>query len=175
MSTSTMSVAGEERGIAARFLMAGAVVAALDGLFAVGLCMSVNQTCTPARVFQSIAAGLLGRPAAYDGGMATALLGVALHLTVAFGWTTVYLLAVRYVPWLARAVRTRLGRLEVALVFGAIIWLVMDLVVIPLSQARQTPVSSPFFWVVLAEHPVLVAFPMVALLGDGRAGRRAAA
>ena len=173
MSTSTMSVPGEERSITARFLTAGAVVAALDGLFAVGLCMTVNKTCTAARVFQSIAAGLLGRTAAFDGGFATALLGVALHFTVAFGWTTVYLLAVRRSPWLARTVRTRLGMIEVAIVIGAIIWLVMDLVVIPLSHARQTPLSSPFFWLVLAEHPILVAFPMIAIVGDGRPAPRA--
>jgi hypothetical protein len=43
----------------------------------------------PLRLLQGIAAGVLG-PKSFQGGMATALLGLALHFVIAFGAATLY-------------------------------------------------------------------------------------
>ena len=68
-------------------------VAVLDGLDAIvffGL-----RGVSPTRIFQGIAAGLLGRQAAIQGGVATAMLGVALHFVVALGIVSTYYAASR--------------------------------------------------------------------------------
>src|SRR2546425_922213 len=48
----------------------------------------------PMRLLQGIASGLLG-PKAFDGGLATALLGLLCHFVIAFGAATVYFVASR--------------------------------------------------------------------------------
>src|SRR3982751_966851 len=73
-------------------LYGGLVVGILDGLFALifyGLILGAPTL----RIFQSVAAGLLGRPAAIEGGVRTFLLGLLLHFIVATCIAAVYYLA----------------------------------------------------------------------------------
>ena len=53
-------------------------------------------------MWQSIASGLLGK-AAYEGGSATAPLGLALHFFIAFVMALVYVLAARRLPCSCRS------------------------------------------------------------------------
>jgi hypothetical protein len=101
------------------------LVGSLDALDAI-VVFGLRSGATPTRIFQGIAAGLLG-PAARQGGTPTALLGVVLHFTVAFGIVTTYVLCSRMVPALNR--RPWL----VGPLFGTAAYFVMNLVVIPLS------------------------------------------
>jgi len=80
----------------------------------------------PAAVWQSVAAGLLGK-ASYDGGPATAFLGLALHLCVAFVMALVYVRAARHLPVLLQR-PVLLGAL-----YGLLLYAVMNFVVVPLS------------------------------------------
>ena len=166
MSTASLSVA-RRRSNARTVLTAGAVVGVLDGLFAVSLCMVRNPACEVPRVFQGIAVGLIGR-ASLDGGMATAALGVLLHFTIATIWATIYAVVVRRAPVLQQFVRTKLGVVTIATVFGAIVWLTMNLVVVPLSQARPTPVFTTVWFILLIGHPVVVGLPITLIVRDGR-------
>jgi len=50
---------------------------------------------------QSIASGLLG-PQAYEGGVATAILGVVLHFVIAIGAAAVFYLLSRKLPFLTQ-------------------------------------------------------------------------
>jgi len=82
-------------------LYGGLVVGILDLLFAFtfyGLILGVPSL----RIFQSVAAGLLGRTAAIEGGVRTFLLGILLHFVVATCIATVYYLASRMLPVLIR-------------------------------------------------------------------------
>jgi len=144
--------------------MAGLVVGVLDGLFAVGVCVTAGTGCVPIRVFWGIAAGVIGRDAALAGGLTTAALGVGLHLLIATIWATLYFLA--YQRWAAvrRLVESPYGVIKVAVLFGFLVYLVMDFVVLPLSHARQTPITSRFFWIILLGHPVFAAAPIVLLV-----------
>lgn len=66
----------------------GLIVGILDGLFAFvfyGMILGVK----PLRIFQSVAAGLLGR-ASYEGGVATFSFGLLLHFVVATCIAAVY-------------------------------------------------------------------------------------
>ena len=83
----------------------------------------------PIRIFQSIAAGLLGKEAARAGGWGTAALGIALHFVIAFGAVGTYALVARKIPALLRHPWV-LGPL-----YGLLVYAVMTFVVLPLSAA----------------------------------------
>ena len=105
--------------------LATLTVGVLDGLDAIiffGL-----RGATPTRIFQAIAAGVLGRQAAVQGGVTTALLGVALHFVVAFGIVGTYFLASVKI----RALTTH--PVICGAIYGVLAYLTMNDVVIPLS------------------------------------------
>ena len=147
-----------------RVFLAGATVALLDGLFAVVLYVYIVPVTTPGRIFQGIAAGLLGRDAALAGGARTVALGVALHCTVAYGWTTVYYVLLNGFDWLCDAVETTRGKLIVGALFGATIWLGMNYVVVPLAGLKVAPLSGWRFWVQLVWHMIALGPPIVAIV-----------
>jgi hypothetical protein len=99
-------------------------VALLDGLEPV--IFVALRGGQPMRVFQSIAAGLLGRDA-FTGGIRTVLLGMALHLFIASVVVVVYWLASRRIPALARK------PFVYGPLYGLVVYAVMNFVVIPLS------------------------------------------
>ena len=134
-------------------LLTALAVAIADGLFPIIVNFNRLHWAAPRRVFQSVAAGLLGKPS-FDGGVPTALLGVALHCTIALIWTSIYALIVRRLGVVQRLVRTTGGTILVGVVYGAVIWCSMDFIVIPLSRATFTPVSKPAFWQQFIWHMV---------------------
>jgi hypothetical protein len=109
------------------WLLAGTLDITTAILFYVG-----PSSARAARLLQGIASGLLGARA-FDGGAMTALLGLALHFLIALIWTLVFLVAF---PTLG-ALRRHLVMIGIA--YGIIVWLVMNLVVLPLSNVARGP------------------------------------
>jgi uncharacterized membrane protein YagU involved in acid resistance len=122
----------------ARAILLGTlVVGTLDALDAV-VFFGLRNGTTPTRIFQSIAAGLLGR-ASFSAGLHSAALGVILHFVVAFGIATTYILASATVPILRRR------WILCGAIFGVGAYFFMNLVVIPLSAiGPQRLAFSPF-------------------------------
>src|SRR5882724_1081987 len=60
----------------------------------------IQSGAKPVRILQSVAAGLIGRNAAVQGGWKTALLGAALHFFIAFTVAAVYYTASRRIPFM---------------------------------------------------------------------------
>jgi len=119
---------------------AGALVA---GTLAVGVLDILDafiffglRGARPVGILQSIASGVLGR-AAYQGGLRTATLGLLLHFVIAFGVVATYLLATRLIPALNR--RPWLY----GLLYGVVVYAVMNLVVVPLSAAALGSGPTP--------------------------------
>jgi len=113
------------------FVAGGITVGALDLLDAFvffGL-----RGVAPARILQSIAAGVLGRDA-IGGGTPVLLLGVALHFLIAFTIVGIYFVATRRAPALHR------HPIIFGAVYGIVAYLVMNYVVVPLSA---TPGGGP--------------------------------
>lgn len=136
---------------AIRAILSGAlIVALLDGLYAIIL--FALRGVTPDRVFQGIAAGVLGRDA-FRGGMATAALGLALHVFIALVVVATYLaMSLRL-----RALHTRpvlFGPL-----YGVVVYAFMNLVVIPLSAAGGARPAWPMVLGGLAIHMFGVGLP----------------
>jgi len=107
----------------------------------------------PIRVFQSIAAGLLGRPA-FEGGGATAMLGGVIHFFNAFSIVTVYHVAASRISALTRR------PVPCGLAYGVAVFLFMYYVVLPLSALNARP---PYPWPTMVNgvliHALAVGLP----------------
>ncbi|MEP6691691.1 MAG: hypothetical protein ABJD07_11070 [Gemmatimonadaceae bacterium] len=150
-----------------RIVLAGLVVAVVDFAYVYVLWVLVLQKIGVQRLAQSIATGLLGNYA-LTGGAATALVGLALHALIAYAWTVGFWLVLRASGTIQRWTYVSTGAAAVGVAYGALIWLAMDLVVLPLSRARPTPVASGIFWLNLVEHMLLVGPPLVLILTNAR-------
>jgi hypothetical protein len=107
---------------------------------------------TPVRILQSIAAGLLGRDA-FRGGPATAALGALLHFFIAFGIVCVYYLVSRRLGILTR------HPVLCGLLYGVVVFVIMNRVVIPLSAAATGQMSPPVLVNGLLIHALGVGLP----------------
>jgi hypothetical protein len=154
-----------------RLLAAGVLVGVLDGAFAVVLYAYVLRLCSGPQVFQSIAGAVLG-PAAFRGGGRTAALGLLLHFTVAGGWTVVYAVLWTGSGRLRDLTSSTRGALAAGAAFGILVWLAMDLAVVPLTLAKPTPLRSPIFAILLAWHAIGVGIPIALIIREP--ARRAA-
>ncbi|HZZ40376.1 MAG TPA: hypothetical protein VFE06_14670 [Acidobacteriaceae bacterium] len=89
---------------------------------------------TPEQIFQYIASGLTG-PWAFRAGMVSVVLGVAIHYTIALAWTALYFIA-------AGRWRVLVRRPVVCgLVYGALVYVAMNFVVLPLTRVPHARVA----------------------------------
>lgn len=147
---------------------AGTLTALTDGVFSSCLSVFAYQS-TVTRLFQGVAAVLLGGQA-FTGGRATATLGVAMHVGVAFAWSAFFQMVVLRSSWVSTLLKSPCGVVKVAAVYGPFVWLVMSLVVIPLFVHRA-PTLGVRWWVQLVGHAPFVGAPIVA--SSWRDARRA--
>lgn len=163
MITNDSESAGNETPVArARafdtILYGGLLVGIFDLLFAFtfyGLILGAK----PLRIFQSVAAGVLGRERSYAGGVKTFLFGLLLHFVVATCIAAVYFLTTRILPIVLRQ------PVVSGLLYGMIAYLGMNYVVIPLSAIRRFPAPKalPIFLTEIIGHAVLVGLPLALL------------
>ena len=113
-------------------LYGGLAVGVLDGMAAVILTLINGRN--PGRMFQGVAGGLIGR-ASFEGGWATVLLGVSLHVLIAFIWATIYYGASLRLPTLIRR------PVIWGPIYGVVVYFAMQIIVLPLSAIRKPPFS----------------------------------
>ena len=155
--------------IAPILIRAGLLTAVIDGLFSSVLSVAFYGS-TVSRLFQGVASTLLGK-AALDGGTTTAIIGMLMHVGVAFAWSSVFLLLNSSSEGLRRTLVRPSGVLGVASVFGPCVWLVMSLVVVPILLHRP-PAITIRWWIQLVGHAPFVGVPIVGSIASGIAGRR---
>jgi hypothetical protein len=147
------------RGALSRIGRAGLVTALVDGVFAVVLSVVVYDG-TFARLWQTVASTLLGRPA-FDGGGRTVTIGLLMHFGVALGWSAVFVGLVERSVRIREVLRSRDGVLKVGAIYGPIIWIVMSMVVIPLLVQRAPAPITVRWWLNLLGHIPFVGWPLV--------------
>jgi len=105
-------------------------------------------------VFQSVAGGLIGREAARAGGVPAFMLGTLLHFLIAGIWAAIFWGLSRRLPFLIKYA------IPAGLIYGLVVYLGMNCVVLPLS-ALQVPLRLPplVSWPAAA-HLVLVGLPI---------------
>jgi hypothetical protein len=106
-----------------------------------------------------VAAVPLG-PSALQGGTRAVLIGLALHLSVALTWSTVFLVLYSVSGWLRRLTSTPAGVVGAAVVYGPLIWLTMSFIVIQ-SFTHRPPTINYRWWVQFFGHMPFVALPIV--------------
>jgi len=90
-----------------------------------------------ARILQNIASHVVGRTAAYSGGMHTALLGLALHYLIASCWAIGFILVAQHLRLLFRR------PILCGALYGLLIYAVMNYVVLPHTPNPTLPTHNP--------------------------------
>jgi hypothetical protein len=123
---------------------------------------------TAIQVLQSVASGFFGMKA-YDGGMPVAILGLFLHFFIALSWAAIFYVLSRRIQFL------REQAIISGLLYGVVIYAVMNLVVIPLSAYPHKVNFSPSRLAInLFVHMFLIGLP-IALAVRKAANQRLAA
>jgi len=117
------------------------------------LAWGIQDGVAPVRIFQSVAAGVLGR-AAFQGGWRTATLGLALHFFISFSAAAVYYAASRKIKFLTE------HAIIAGLLFGEAVFWFMRYVVIPLSATTSGPFSMATLLTGPIGHMFLVGLPI---------------
>jgi len=149
MNPSTFSV--KKQALKA-ILWGGGIGGAFDLIFA--LIYYGARGATFVGVLHSVAGGLIGRPAANAGGLATAALGFGLHFLIACCAATVFLAGSRVLPVLIKHAA------PCGLLFGAGIYFFMHLVVLPLSAYHSAALPVKVDVPELIGHIVGVGLPI---------------
>ncbi|PWT77145.1 MAG: hypothetical protein C5B59_04900 [Bacteroidetes bacterium] len=109
--------------------LAGLLVGTMD-ISAAIIQFLIQTGRSPARIFWFIASGILGR-SAYTGGALTAIFGLALHYLIAFCFTFLFFLLYPRLAFLSKSIVVS------GILYGAFIWVIMNLIVVPLSNAQK--------------------------------------
>ena len=123
------------------------VLDATDGVVFLGL-----HGQNPIQVLQYIASSLLGARA-FSGGLASAGLGLVVHFAIALVVAAIYILASRRVSVL----RTQWALL--GLLYGAAVWTVMNLLVLPLTAVAHGPITTAALVNGVMSHALFVGPP----------------
>ncbi len=130
-------------------VVGGLIVGALDLAYAI----LVYSPQKPIRIPQTIAAGIVGT-SSYSGGLRTAALGVVLQFVIALSGATVYYLASRKLPILVS------HAVVCGLIYGALFYLFMHFVVVPLSAAPRRHATLIHQATEFVEHWFIVGLPI---------------
>src|SRR5215211_7437743 len=112
-------------------LSAGLLAGLLDGIAAAAQAYLMGGA-NPVILFQYIASGALER-SAFDGGWLTAGLGIVFQLAIALSWAALFFFVYPYFSFLAKS------RVLNGVAYGLLIWLTMNLLVVPMSRIPDRP------------------------------------
>jgi hypothetical protein len=135
-------------------VVAGGLVAGTLDITYACLFWGLKSGVPAQRIFQSVAAGLLGE-ASFEGGQGTAALGLALHYFIALSMAMVYYRVARRWDLLwQRPFFCGAG-------YGLLLYVVMNYIVVPLSRAGGGG-SKDALWVMLSilVHMLLIGLPI---------------
>jgi len=131
--------------------MAGLACGAMD--ITAALLVYGSMGLAPLRLLQGIAGGVLG-PRTFEGGVATAVLGLFLHFVIAFGAASVYFVASQALPILLQQAAL-CGAL-----YGVAVYFFMNRIVVPLSRATKYPFSVNMMVIGVVIHIFCVGLPI---------------
>jgi uncharacterized membrane protein YagU involved in acid resistance len=135
-------------------LLGGLVAGALDITYAC-VYWAIKVNVPAQQIFQSVAAGLLGK-ASFEGGVQTAALGLLLHFCMTLMMSAAYVVMAQQVsllverPWLCGAF------------YGLVLYGVMNHVVLPLSATPPSAGPKDLLWIALSVvvHMGFVGIPI---------------
>lgn len=87
----------------------------------------------PITLLQYIASGAFGAEKAFSGGLMMAFWGVIFHYFIAFSWTVLFFFAYPALKFLQK------NKYITGLLYGLFVWIIMNLIIVPLSQIPPRP------------------------------------
>jgi hypothetical protein len=139
---------------------AGLIAGTLD-ILAACISFMIKTGKNPVRVLEYVASGAFGKPA-LGGGALYGVAGLLFHFLIAFIWATVF-----YYAW--PVFRLLKNRLVMGVIYGILVWLVMNLVVVPLCNAPK----GPFSWSGAIQGCLIlivcIGIPIAWIVGKNRA------
>lgn len=109
-------------------LITGLLAGTLDALGAI-----VVYQAEPAGMFKYIASGAFGAGRAFSGGTVMVLWGVLFHYFIAFSWTILFFFLYPTSTVLQK------NKYVTGLLYGIFVWIMMNRVILPLSEIPQQP------------------------------------
>lgn len=132
-------------------LLAGLCVAALDA-FAACVHGYLMSGATPEGVFRYVSSGWFGSDAAKLPG--AAWWGLFFHILIAIGWTGLCYLIYPF------AIKAQLNPIVFGLIYGALVWVGMNFVVLPLSNVPHFSIRWSRAWVMILIHLFVIGVPI---------------
>ena len=118
-----------KKSITTSIIQAGLLAGTLDIAAACGM-FWIRSGRDPMIVLKFVASGALGSDA-LSGGWGTNLLGLLFHFIIAFSWTILFFVIYPKLP--------KINWIVLGLTYGVIVWLMMNLVVLPMTKITQRP------------------------------------
>ena len=110
---------------------AGLIAGTLDAAGAIILFLAKGGQ-NPLRIFQYIASAVFGKKA-YSPGLEFAWWGILFHFIIAYAFTCLFFFLYPRIKILAK------NTAVAGILYGIFIWLVMNLIIVPLTNARKFP------------------------------------
>ena len=153
MSTTSLSITTHNSLL--RLIALGAIIiGTVQSVIQEWIVYSLVQKNPFTSVLQYIASAVMGN-AAFEGGIATALFGLLLHFIVSFVIAGVFILSVDRIQFLRRYA------IAGALLYGFGVFIVMNLIVVPLSAAPPLPAPTvPQLVEVILEHVLVIGLSL---------------
>jgi hypothetical protein len=152
-TTSSLSLTAR-RSLVRPIVRGGLIIGVVQFVLQEWLVFSVLQQNPLMAVLQYITSGILGN-AAFEGGIATALIGVLIHFSISFVIAGVFILSADRIPLLRRYA------IAGALLYGIGVFIVMNMIVIPLSAAPAIPPPTlPWLIEIVVDHMLVVGLPL---------------
>ncbi|WP_420573993.1 DUF1440 domain-containing protein [Kordia sp.] len=133
-------------------LWSGLISGILDSIAGV-IVYYIYFNLNPLQVLQFIAAGVYG-PEAINGGIGMILMGTFFHFLIAYVAAIIYFFAYPNISLL------RNNKVLMGLLYGFVIWLFMNLLVLPNSNIPKAPFDMGLAIVGIVWHMVLVGLPI---------------
>ena len=144
----------DSRNSLLRSIVLGGMFIFISQLITLWIVASLIQKNPYLVALQYIASGALGN-AAFEGGIATALLGLLIHFFISLVIAGVFILSAERIPLLRRYA------IAGALLYGIGVFVVMNMLVIPLSSAPAIPPPTlPWLIEIVVDHMLVVGLPL---------------
>lgn len=146
-------------------LLAGLVTGTLDILSAFVYFSIASHGQPVSRVLVYISSGLFGK-AAFNAGPAMIWWGLLFHYLIALVWSFVFFLIYPKLPGLRRQ------PVATGIIYGLLVWCVMNLLVVPLSQVPHGPLRLVNSVINMAILIVMIGIPLSLMAGKYYDGGR---
>ena len=154
MSAVASQAVDTRRSLLRSIVVGGLLIGTLDAIVYHLIISNLMRGYPLINVYQYIASGALGS-AAFEGGITTALLGLIFHFVVAFAVAAVFIVSADRMPFLRR--NAILG----SLVYGFGVYIVMTMIVVPLSGTPELPAPTvPDLIIDILDHILVVGLPL---------------